>query len=906
MCIYACIYLLLFILQDIEQLQYQLEAKKKEIARLNVLLQTSPEQVAPISSSSPVRASEQYDGDTKNDSQKDTAIVVCERESLCLVGSKGGEDCRMITDCSELKRASSHSASLSPSNDIHAVFPRESNPSQLEYRSDKMADQSSLSEQYPNSSPERLADEGCFEDYLVDDGSVVSIVELRDGKVLEKRGVLTFVEDFGSQDLCEPVCSNVPSHQLVGSNTVPPQVECFNTQPQVECSNMTPPHVERSNMTLPQVERSNMTPPQVECSNMTPPHVECSNMTPPHVERSNMTPPHVERSNMTPPQVERSNMTPPQVERSNTISSQVAHFNTQTHVECSNTILPPVENTAETCVAPVEESRLESSVCGSINSTLECDTNLDNPSVIPSTFKTQIPAENSVSTADFENRGLCSVGSGSECPMQGAVDTLEVSVIRDSLPLATQQGPHPQESTTASCSPSLLGRRSSNRVPQLVGKLATQVVRNEEAELQSSSPTNPANDGDTGKSSKPATLESSPTVLSETQDVDLGGFSVLSNNSGETSLHRTRDRTADGSDQTEERSHATSTSGVRHRSSENIPNTPCTTNKEDGLNGICERLEERAVLGGPQSCKGENKPTRMSEGLQSTLSFIKEAEKVIDELVSHKDSTSPMCAQEKSIRTSVSEPLAVNCVQTSFSVAENASLTSRVKEVTSKSHSSRTLPKKRYSGGVQSPSRPVMHPIGGWYSSRKRSKATTPGNSLLEDTPTAHRETKKTNSKKNPEFWQPLSDKKKKLDFINSIAASGPGTANGRSDKRLKERVSIQVDLMEVFLREPLYRPQDPVVLQLQYCEVVSPGLSHCEVFPQGRSNCEVVPPGLSSYEVVPPDHPNCKVVPPSSSTPAAKKKHSLVASALGKDQMVSVCVSDILNAYGYVCILYT
>ena len=741
-CFYAYMYLLLIIVQDIEQLQYQLEAKKKEVARLNALLQTSPEQAPPTSSSSPVSTSEQYDEDMKNKSQKDTSSVVCEQESLCFVGSKGGEDCRTITDCSQLKRTSSRSASLSPSSDTHAVFPRESTPSQLEYRSNKMADQSSHSEQFPDSSPESLADEVSSEDDLIDDGGVVSIVELCNGKVLEKRGVLTFVEDYGSQDLCDPVCSNTPSHPLVGSNTTPPHVQCFNTPPHVQCFN---------------------TPPHVQCFN-TAPHVQC--------------------------------------------------FNTPPQVECFNTIPPPVERTAGTFVAPMEELRPESSECGSIISTLDCDTNLANPSVIPSTFKTQIPAENNVSTADVENRELCSVGSGSECPVQGVVDTLEVSVIRDSLPLDTQQGPHLQETATASCSPSLLGRRSSNRVPQPVRRLVTQVGRNEEAELLSNSPTNPAellsnsptnpgemlsnsptnpaNDGDTGESSRPATLESSPTVLSETQDVGLGGFSVLSNNSGETHLRRTRDRTAIGSDQTEESSSTSSASSIPHRSSEKIPSTPGITGKEDGLNGTCDRLEERATLGGPQSCEGENKPMRRS-GLQSTLSFIKEAEKVIDELVSHKDTTSPMCVQEKSIHSSVSEPLAGDCVQTSFSATENAFLTSRVKEVTSKSRSSKSLPKKRYSDRGPSPSRPVLRPIGGWCSSRKRSKATTPGNSLSEDTSAAHRDTKKTtNSKKKflPEFWQPPSDKKKRLDFINSITTSGPEAANVHSDKRLKERVS--------------------------------------------------------------------------------------------------------------------
>ena len=753
-CIYAYMYLLLIFVQDIEQLQYQLEAKRKEVARLNALLQTSPEQAPPTSSSSPVSTSEQYDEDMKNKRQKDTSSVVCEQESLCFVDSKGGEDCRTITDCSQLKRTSSRSASLSPSSDTHAVFPRESTPSPLEYRSNKMADQSSHSEQFPDSSPESLADEVSSEDDLVDDGGVVSIVELCNGKVLEKRGVLTFVEDYGSQDVCDPVCSNTPSHPLVGSNTIPPHVQCFNT----------------------------------------PPHVQC--------------------------------------------------FNTPPQVECFNTIPPLVERTAGTFVAPKEELRPESSGCGSIISTLDCDTNLANPSVIPSTFKTQIPAENNVSTADIEN----GVGSGSECPVQGVVDTLEVSVIRDSLPLDTQQGAHPQETATASCSSSLLGRRSSNCVPQPVGRLVTQVGRNKEVELLSNSPTNPAellsnsptnpaemllnspptnpaellsnsptnpaemllnspptnpaellsnsptnptNGGDAGESSRPATLESSPTVLSETQDVGLVGFSVLSNNSGETHLRRTSDRTAVGSDQTEESSRTSSASSIPHRSSENTPSTPGTTDKEDGLNGTCDRLEERATLGGPQSCEGENKPMRRS-GLQSTLSFIKEAEKVVDELVSHKDTTTPMCVQEKSIRSSVSEPLAGDCVQTSSSVTENASLMSRVKEVTSKSRGSKSLPKKRYSDGGPSPSRPVLRPIGGWCSSRKRSKATTPGNSLLEDTPSAHQDTKKTNSKKKflPEFWQPPSDKKKRLDFINSITTSGPEAANVRSDKRLKERVS--------------------------------------------------------------------------------------------------------------------
>ena len=102
----------------------------------------------------------------------------------------------------------------------------------------------------------------------------------------------------------------------------------------------------------------------------------------------------------------------------------------------------------------------------------------------------------------------------------------------------------------------------------------------------------------------------------------------------------------------------------------------------------------------------------------------------------------------------------------------------------------------------------------------------------------------------------------------------------------------IQVDSSDIFLRESLSQLQDP-------------GVSGWSTVVQQLQYSEVVPPDLSNYEVVPPDHPNSKVVPPSLSTPAGNKKYSLVASALGKDQMVSVRVSYVMHMAMCVLVMY-
>jgi hypothetical protein len=498
----------------------------------------------------------------------------------------------------------------------------------------------------------------------------------------------------------------------------------------------------------------------------------------------------------------------------------------------------------------------------------DCSVASTNPLVIPSTFKTPSLEDREWLATDLSTTShpCCEDGHRTKCEpevlAQNIAELMEVSVIHDSLPLPTQRGLHPCDSEPCEDSPSLLRRPSDvgcSKLTSAQGKHSggSKVSMSGQARIFCNNT---------------MTIESSPSVLGETQDLPVvTSVTKWGEKGGDHAAHEVG-ITCDAEDSN---SPFPSVSMKCVPSPRNAAAVVRTSSSSDFHKAIGKSNQPR----GGDSVRGSQSfslnVNRQAPGKgQTALSFVntEEKEKLAIDLPPGREGSSPNSCKNKSSSFGVVERPSLHQGNKSTEVMKIKSPSSCAQRVSNRSNRSYSGSKKRSASmGSNSPGKnKVSSPVTGWCSARKRSKNTMVSQPGSEDPPTTRRRVrregvKKTTSQRKSlqEFWQPQADKMKRLDFISTDSLSNFTSEQARMPPKnpLVEKTAVEMDSKITLLRKPLSYQQGPVVTTVK-----------------------------KSLTTVQPS-PCCGVV------PSGTKKFSLVSSALQKEQIK--CLQDFATSHG-------